>query len=541
MTDYKKTVLITGASRGIGRACAVELARTGHTLVLNSRRPSAEMDETVRLCEEAGAEVRTLFFDVGSTEAARTAIEADIAANGAYWGVVLNAGVTCDNAFPALEEEDWKRVIDVDLNGFYNVIHPVVMPMVRARKGGRIVTMSSVSGVTGNRGQTNYSAAKAGLIGASKALAVELAKRRITVNCVAPVLDFTLPEHYTRKRIRSMGRVSLLSTRATELALEQAGLIDDPVIKSGRTGIAYGSCTGSTRAVADFGEMIVNRNTRGITATTYVQMMPHTTAVNTGLFFGITGRVIPTPSACTSGSQAIGYAWEAIRHGYQDVMVAGGAEELCPSEVAVFDTLFAASTRNDEPELTPRPFDANRDGLVIGEGACTLVLEEFEHARARGARIYAELVGFATNCDATHITQPNSKTMRICMEEALRTAGLAPSDIGYLSAHGTATSRGDCAESNATASLFGNRTPVSSLKSFFGHTLGACGSIEAWLDIEMMREGWFSPTINLTDIDPECGELDYITGKERRIDTEFVQSNNFAFGGINTSLIFKRM
>ncbi len=164
MTDYKKTVLITGASRGIGRACAVELARTGHALVLNSRRPSAEMDETVRLCEEAGAEVRTLFFDVGSTEAARTAIEADIAANGAYWGVVLNAGVTCDNAFPALEEEDWKRVIDVDLNGFYNVIHPVVMPMVRARKGGRIVTMSSVSGVTGNRGQTNYSAAKAGLI-----------------------------------------------------------------------------------------------------------------------------------------------------------------------------------------------------------------------------------------------------------------------------------------------------------------------------------------------------------------------------------------
>lgn len=150
MTNYKKTVLITGASRGIGRACAVELARTGHALVLNSRRPSAEMDETVRLCEEAGAEVRTLFFDVGSTEAARTAIEADIAANGAYWGVVLNAGVTCDNAFPALEEEDWKRVIDVDLNGFYNVIHPAVMPMVRARKGGRIVTMSSVSGVTGN-------------------------------------------------------------------------------------------------------------------------------------------------------------------------------------------------------------------------------------------------------------------------------------------------------------------------------------------------------------------------------------------------------
>lgn len=187
MTD-KKTVLITGASRGIGRACALELARKGFALVLNSRAPSEAMDETVRLVSETGAEVRTLFFDVGSAEAAREAIDGDIAAHGAYWGVVLNAGVTRDNAFPALEEDDWKDVINVDLNGFYHVIHPAVMPMVRARKGGRIVTMSSVSGLTGNRGQTNYSAAKAGLIGATKALAIELAKRRITVNCVAPGL-----------------------------------------------------------------------------------------------------------------------------------------------------------------------------------------------------------------------------------------------------------------------------------------------------------------------------------------------------------------
>lgn len=362
----------------------------------------------------------------------------------------------------------------------------------------------------------------------------------LSAKLAAPVPNFTLPDHYTRKRIRSMGRVSLLSTRATEIALEDAGLLDDPVIKSGRTGIAFGSCTGSTNAVAAFGEMITHKSTREITATTYVQMMPHTTAVNTGLFFGVTGRVIPTPSACTSGSQAIGYAWEAIRHGYQDVMIAGGAEELCPSEVAVFDTLFAASVRNDEPKLTPRPFDKHRDGLVIGEGAGAVILESLEHAQARGAKIYAELVGFATNCDATHITQPNQATMKICMEEALRMAGLAPSDIGYLSAHGTATDRGDIAESNATAAVFGDRTPVSSMKSFFGHTLGACGAIESWLVVQMMREGWFSPTINLTDPDPNCGDLDYIMGSERQIDTEFVQSNNFAFGGINTSLIFKR-
>lgn len=357
----------------------------------------------------------------------------------------------------------------------------------------------------------------------------------------APVTDFTLPEHYTRKRIRSMGRVSLLSTRATELALEKAGLIGDAVLTNGRTGIAYGSCTGSTRAVADFGEMLLNHNTRHITATTYVQMMPHTAAVNTGLFFGIRGRVIPTSCACTSGSQAIGYAFEAIRHGYQDVMIAGGAEELCPSEVAVFDTLFAASTQNDDPQATPRPFDKDRDGLVIGEGAATLILEEYEHAKARGAHIYAELVGFATNCDAAHITQPKKETMASCMTAALEMAGMTPDDIGYISAHGTATGRGDIAETQATASIFGNRVPFSSLKSYFGHTLGACGSLEAWLTIEMMNEGWFAPTINLKDVDPECGDLDYIRDEPRRANVDVIQSNNFAFGGINTSLIFKRV
>jgi len=360
----------------------------------------------------------------------------------------------------------------------------------------------------------------------------------LNTKLAAPIKNFTLPEHYTRKRIRSMGRVSLLSTRATEYAIESAGLLEDEFLKSGRVGIAYGSCTGSTAAVCDFADMLVNHSTHKITATSYVQMMPHTTAVNTGLFFGLTGRVIPTSSACTSGSQAIGYAYEAIRFGLQDAMVAGGAEELCPSEVAVFDTLFATSTLNDTPSVTPKPFDRTRDGLVIGEGAGTLMLEELEHAKARGAKIYAEIVGFATNCDATHITQPNRVTIQRCIEDALRMAELSPADIGYISAHGTATGRGDVAESQATAAVFGNKTPISSIKSFLGHTLGACGAIEAIYAIQMMREGWFSPTINLSEPDPECGNLDYIMGEERQIETDYVMSNNFAFGGINTSLIF---
>ncbi|MFB0711796.1 beta-ketoacyl-ACP synthase [Buttiauxella noackiae] len=356
----------------------------------------------------------------------------------------------------------------------------------------------------------------------------------------APVDNFTLPEHYTRKRIRAMGRVSLLATRATELALIQAGLLDDPILTCGETGIAYGSSTGSTGPVSEFATMLTEKHTRNITGTTYVQMMPHTAAVNTGLFFGLRGRVIPTSSACTSGSQAIGYAWEAIRHGYQTVMVAGGAEELCPSEAAVFDTLFATSQRNDQPQTTPSPFDMKRDGLVIGEGAGTLILEDLDHALARGATIYAEIVGFHTNCDAAHITQPQKETMQICIERGLLSAGLEARDIGYINAHGTATDRGDIAESHATAAIFGANTPISSLKSYFGHTLGACGALEAWMSIEMMREGWFAETLNLTRPDEACGELDYIMGEARKIDTEFVQSNNFAFGGINTSLVLRR-
>ncbi|THD41770.1 beta-ketoacyl-ACP synthase [Pantoea sp. R102] len=356
----------------------------------------------------------------------------------------------------------------------------------------------------------------------------------------APIDGFTLPPHYTRKRIRAMGRVSLLATRATELALEQAGLIDHPVLTSGETGIAYGSSTGSTGPVSEFATMLTEKHTNNITGTTYVQMMPHTTAVNAGLFFGLRGRVIPASSACTSGSQAIGYAWEAIRHGYQTVMVAGGAEELCPSEAAVFDTLFATSQRNDAPHTSPAPFDQQRDGLVIGEGAGTLILESLAHAQARGATIYAELVGFHTNCDAAHITQPQRETMQICIQRALDSAGVTAAQIGYINAHGTATDRGDIAESQATAAIFGNRTPISSLKSYFGHTLGACGALEAWMSIEMMREGWFAPTLNLTQPAAECGELDYITGAPRQLQTDYVQSNNFAFGGINTSLVFKR-
>ncbi|MCX7093656.1 MAG: beta-ketoacyl-ACP synthase [Methylobacter sp.] len=356
----------------------------------------------------------------------------------------------------------------------------------------------------------------------------------------APVENFNLPAHYTRKRIRSMGRVSLLATRATELALSDAGLLDDPVVSGGRVGVAYGSSVGSTPAIADFGRMLINHDVGNLNATTYLKMMGHTSAVNVALFFQVRGRVIPSVSACTSGSQGIGFAYEAIKFGLQDVMLAGGAEELCPTEAATFDALYATSTRNGEPQLTPRPFDRDRDGLVIGEGACTLVLEALDHALDRGAHIYAEVMGFATNVDGSHITQPHAETMQVVMRQALLDAALEPGQIAYVSAHGTATELGDIAESHATQSVFGSDIPISSLKSYTGHTLGACGALEAMVAIRMMNEAWFHPTLNLEHPDPRCAELDYIIGDGRTIDAQYVMSNNFAFGGINTSLIFSR-
>jgi len=356
----------------------------------------------------------------------------------------------------------------------------------------------------------------------------------------APAADFTLSERYTTKATRSMGRVALMATRASELALIDAGLIDDPLVKSGKLGIAYGSSAGTPKAICDFGKMVDEKSTRGINATTYIKMMGHTAPVNLGVFLGVTGRIITTSSACTSGSQGIGYAYEAIVAGHQVAMIAGGAEELCVTEAAVFDTLFATSVRNDAAATTPRPFDASRDGLVLGEGAGTLILEELEHARARGATIYAEIVGFGTNSDGCHVTHPNAATMQIAMELALADADLPPSAIGYINAHGTGTQHGDVAESQATWNLFRDRVPISSLKSYMGHTLGACGALEAWIGIEMMRTGWFAPTINLAKVDPECAGLDYVVEEGRELDCEYVISNNFAFGGINTSLIFRR-
>ena len=355
-----------------------------------------------------------------------------------------------------------------------------------------------------------------------------------------PVDDFVVPAHWTRKQLRSMGRVSRLSVYAAERALAHAGLLDDQSIKDGRMGVACGSSTGSTEEIKAFGNMLLNSVADGLNANSYIRMMPHTTAANISIFFGLTGRLIPTSSACTSGSQGIGYAYEAIKFGRLPLMLAGGAEELCPTEAMVFDALYATSLKNDAPHTSPRPYDSGRDGLVIGEGAGMLVLEELEHALARGATIHAEIVGFGCNADGQHATKPVQSTMRRAMELALEDAALTPEAIGYVNGHGTATEQGDVAETQATSSLFGPRMPISSQKSYFGHTLGACGALESWFSIEMLNRDSYVHTLNLDHIDPACGELDYLRGEFREMSNEYVMNNNFAFGGVNTSLVFRR-
>ncbi len=361
---------------------------------------------------------------------------------------------------------------------------------------------------------------------------------RLNTNLGAFVQGFVEPEYFNRKIKRTMGQVSVMSVVTAEDAFRDAGLLGDECIH--KAGVSYGSSMGSFDAVLDFYSMCIDKQVKMLNSGSYIKMMPQTTAVNLSLYFKTHGRLIPTSTACTSGSMGIGYAYEVIKDGYQDVMIAGGAEEIHPTQVGVFDTLYATSTKNDAPNLTPAPFDKDRDGLVIGEGAGTVILEEYEHAKARGAKIHAEIVGFATNTDGAHITNPNKATMAEVMRKSLECAGLKPNDIGYINAHGTGTVNGDIAESVATEEVFG-KIPISSIKSYTGHTLGACGAIEAILGVEMMNNNWYPPTLNLKHPDEECGRLDYIMGEGRTLDCPYIMTNNFAFGGINTSIILKRV
>jgi 3-oxoacyl-[acyl-carrier-protein] synthase II len=347
---------------------------------------------------------------------------------------------------------------------------------------------------------------------------------------------------YPRKKVRSMGRVALLSTYATEHAIADAGL-DLAALPPNDVGLAYGSTHGSSSAQEEFCRALFASGLQGIPSTSYLKFMSNTCVVNLAQYFQIRGRVIATCSACTSGSHAIGYGYEAIRAGHQDVMLCGGAEEMHFSHAAVFDILFATSTHhNEHPEASPRPFDADRDGLVVGEGATTLILESEEHARRRGARVYGEVIGFGTSCDGQHVTMPSAEGMAASMQNALDDARIDAAAVDYVNAHATATDAGDVAESHATLKVLGPEVPISSTKGHTGHTLGACGALESAFCLSFMREGFVPETRNLQKPDPRCAPLRYVLGQPMEVKRlDITMNNNFAFGGINTSLLFRRV
>ncbi|HET6582747.1 MAG TPA: beta-ketoacyl-ACP synthase [Nannocystaceae bacterium] len=343
----------------------------------------------------------------------------------------------------------------------------------------------------------------------------------------------------SRKQLRAMGKVARLAVSATHAAVKDAGLGEE-IVRHPRTALFYGSTDGSTGAAEDYYRKLYTTNSfSGLLSSMYLKFMSHTCAANLAQVFGVTGRVLPICSACTSASQAIGEGYHAIASGREDVAIAGGAEELHVTVAGVFDLMLATSVKyNDAPELTPRPFDAARDGLVVGEGAGTLVLESWEHAQARGARVHAELLGYGTNCDGVHLTSPSPDGMSGAMRLALAEAGVPSDRLDYVNAHATGTEIGDIAESIATLAAIGPKVPISSTKGHTGHTLGGCGAIESIFVIAMLEHGFLPPTRNLERVDERCAALNYLTGEVRSARPRLVMNNNFAFGGINTSLVF---
>jgi 3-oxoacyl-[acyl-carrier-protein] synthase II len=349
-----------------------------------------------------------------------------------------------------------------------------------------------------------------------------------------------LDQRYPRKKRRTMARVALLATYATEQAVAQSGLSAE-VLRSGRCGIAYGSTCGSTAALEEFCRpLFVHQTMRGLDSTGYLKFMNNTCPANLATYFRVRGRIIPTNSACASASQAIGYGYESIRYGLADAMICGGSDEQHYATAVTFDLLMATSIRyNKTPSLSPRPFDAKRDGLVVAEGAGTLILESEEHARARGAKILAEVTAYGTNCDGGHLTAPSRDGMRGAMQIALADGGIHADEIDYVNAHATGTDLGDIEESHATWETFERTVPVSSIKGYMGHTLGGCGAIEAIACVRMMHDGFLAANKNLEEVDPRCAKLGYVR-ETMAASPKLVMSNNFAFGGVNTSLILRR-
>jgi 3-oxoacyl-[acyl-carrier-protein] synthase II len=355
-------------------------------------------------------------------------------------------------------------------------------------------------------------------------------------------VDYPIDYDFERKYRKTMGPVAYYACQVVKEVIAQAGLAPAQ-LASGRLGVAFGSTHGSPTVQRQIYRSFFSESSdrlAGVGAVDYLKSMVHTTAVNITKMFGITGRVIASSTACTTSSQSIGFGYEMVRFGLQDAMICGGADEYDTTTVAVFDNLLACSTAfNDRPERTPRPFDADRDGLVVGEGAGAVLLEPLESAKARGAEILAEVVGFACTNNGGDLILPSLAGISRTLEAGLASAGIGAEAVDFVSAHATATKMGDVLEAQAIGGVYGCGPLVAALKSYMGHTMGACGVIETILTLYMMAEGFAAPTLNLERIDERCAMVRHL---QRLQETEIrlAAIQNFAFGGVNTCLLLKR-
>jgi 3-oxoacyl-[acyl-carrier-protein] synthase II len=343
-----------------------------------------------------------------------------------------------------------------------------------------------------------------------------------------------------RKSRRSMGRMSVFAVQAAEQALADAG-VEREDLSSGRIGCIIGSTMGGAESLNEtFETMLPERDLSQLTAMKFFQCVSHTAAMNVAQYLGITGTVMATSAACASSLQAIGAGYDLIRMGKQDVLLCGGSEELHPTVTASFDILLATSSGyNSAPQRTPRPFDSERDGLVCGEGCGILALEEYERALDRKAKVYSEIIGYHTGGSGDHVSQSSTASIVSCLREALASAGVAASDIDYINAHGTATIHGDQVEAEAVREVFGDAVPLSSLKGYIGHTLGASGALELIVSLAMMEKGVIYPTLNLESVAEDCRGVGHVM-KPLSHDVGVLMKNCFAFGGINAALVCKR-
>jgi 3-oxoacyl-[acyl-carrier-protein] synthase II len=360
----------------------------------------------------------------------------------------------------------------------------------------------------------------------------------------AEVKDWDPERYMPRREARRLDRSAQFFVVATEQALNDAGIAyeeDDPAAE--RAGVVVGSGIGGIITTQEEVTILNERGPGRVSPLAITKIISNMAGGVASINFHLYGPNTCTVTACAASANAIGDATEIIRRGAADVMVAGGTEAgIVEFALAGFVSARAVSTRNDDPHGASRPFDADRDGFVMGEGAACLVLEDLEHAAARGARIYAEVLGYGMSADGYHITlpRPGGAGAARAMQYALDDAGLAPGDIDYINAHGTSTQANDSTETAAIKTVFGGdayRVPVSSTKSMTGHLLGGAGALESLVCILAIRDGVVAPTINYTTPDPEC-DLDYVPNEAREVEVRTTMTNSFGFGGHNVALVF---